>query len=229
MCGRYALKVLSLSLDPVYQALMQREFGGFERYNIAPTATVPCLRLQDGALEAIPVRWGLVPFFSRGEPSKGYSMHNARSETLSTAGAFRTAWQRGQRCLIPATGFYEWHQDEHGKAPFFIRDVEERGFLFGGIWDRSIREDGVVVHSCSIVTLPANELMADIHNIGSFPGRMPLILPPGDCADWLAASPVAAGNLIRAFPSGMMFAYRVATRVNNARNDDASLLEATPG
>lgn len=229
MCGRYALKVLSFAQDAAWQAQLQREFGGYERYNIAPTATVPWLRLGgDGIVEAVAGRWGLVPAFARGEPAKGFSMHNARAETVAGSGAFRVPWQRRQRCLVPATGFYEWHQDERGKFPFFIRDVDEAGLVLGGLWDRSVRDDGQVIESCTILTLPANELMADVHNTGNHPGRMPLILPRADWQDWLTVSPDAARELVTACPSETLFAYRVATRVNNARNDDAALIAPAP-
>ena len=115
MCGRYIIR---------QQAKAIREWEKYgpppflESYNVAPTQQVPILRMQNGEPQFTTMRWGLVPFFARGEPPK-YSTINARIETFETAASYRGPWRRGQRCLQLASGFYEWHLDQYGrKAPY---------------------------------------------------------------------------------------------------------------
>src|ERR1700680_4579143 len=89
-------------------------------------------------------RWGLVPFFTRGEVPK-YSTINARIETFETAASYRGPWRRGQRCVQLASGFYEWHVDEYGrKAPYLITVADQELFGFAGLWDRSVKGDATI-------------------------------------------------------------------------------------
>ena len=144
-----------------------------ESYNVAPTQQVRVLRSRAGQPEWAMVRWGLVPDFTRGEPPK-YSTINARIETFETAASYRGPWKRGQRALQLASGFYEWHLDETGrKAPYLITVADQGLFSFAGLWDRSIKDDSTAIESVVQITMPANELMADIHNTGNNPHRMP--------------------------------------------------------
>ena len=154
MCGRYIIR---------QQAKAIREWEKYgpppflESYNVAPTQQVPILRMQNGEPEFTTVRWGLVPFFARGEPPK-YSTINARIETFETAASYRGPWRRGQRCLQLASGFYEWHllPDGNSKQPYFIKPADQDSFAFAGLWDASKAEDGTVIYSFTIITLPAS-------------------------------------------------------------------------
>jgi putative SOS response-associated peptidase YedK len=173
MCGRYIIR---------QQAKALREWERYgpppflESYNVAPTQQVPIVRLRDDAPEFASVRWGLVPFFTRGA-SPPYSTINARIETFETAASYRAPWRRGQRCLQLASGFYEWHLDNHGrKAPYLITVADQALFAFAALWECSRRDDGSVVESCVHITMPGNALLADIHNTGSNPQRMPAIV-----------------------------------------------------
>ena len=223
MCGRYILRM---------QEKYLREWSLYgppewvsESYNVAPAQQVPVLRVRDGVLEPAMVRWGLIPAFAHGVPGK-FSTINARIETFETSASYRVPWRRGQRCIQPAAGFYEWHVDERGrKAPFLISVVDQPVFGFAGLWDRSVREDGTVVESCTHLTMPANELMADIHNSGQHPGRMPAILRREDHEAWLRGSPAEARAVLSQYPAGLMTAYQVSTRVNSVRNNGPELIE----
>jgi putative SOS response-associated peptidase YedK len=142
MCGRYVSKT---------EAAMERAFNllrvywqNFESYNVAPSQQVPMIRMNDGEREGMLVRWGLVPFFCRGEPPK-YSTINARVETIHTSPAYRGAWKRGQRCIFPVLGFYEWQVRGSGKQPFFIHVADRPWFGIAGLWDSSIKADGTIV------------------------------------------------------------------------------------
>lgn len=228
MCGRY------VSPD---EASIEREFDlvHTERqfppsYNVAPTQKVPVIRSVDGQRQGSSIRWGLIPFFAKGEPPK-YSTINARIETVETAASYRGPWKRGQRCLQVATGFYEWHLDGQGrKAPYYIHLNDQPVFAFAGLWERSVKEDGTAIESCVHITMPANELMKDIHNTGSNPHRMPAILRREDHEAWLSGSADDARAVLKQYDAGLMVAYEVSTAVNTPKNNRASLLEPmTPG
>lgn len=195
MCGRY------VSPD---DAAVEREFDLVHQewqfppsFNVAPTQTVPVIRAVDGRQQGSRLRWGLIPFFARGEPPK-YSTINARLETVDTAASYRGPWKRGQRCLQIAGGFYEWHINaEGGKVPFYITVVDQPVFAFAGLWDRSVRADGTAIESCAHITMPANRLLRDIHNSGSTPQRMPAILRPQDRLAWLSGSVDEARSVLQ--------------------------------
>jgi putative SOS response-associated peptidase YedK len=220
MCGRYIIRQQT-------QAIREWEKYGpppfLESYNVAPTQQVPILRMQDGRPQFTRVRWGLVPFFARGEPPR-YSTINARIETFETAASYRWPWRRDQRCLQLASGFYEWHLDQYGrKSPYLITLADQELFAFAGLWDRSMKEDGTAVDSCVHITMPANALMADIHNTGNNPHRMPAILRLADRDAWLNGSTEEARAALVAYPADLMLAYEVSTRVNSVRNNSPDL------
>lgn len=224
MCGRYALKILALQGFEEYSQVAHLD-GIRDRYNIAPSQQVPVLRTKGGDTQASMVRWGLIPFFANGEPPK-YSTINARIETFETAASYRGPWKRGQRCLQLASGFYEWHLGASGtKQPYYIHLADAEAFAFAAIWDRSVKADGTAVDSCAHITMPANELMRDIHNAGNNPHRMPAILRHEDWQTWLSGSAEEARELLRQYPSGLMVAHPVSTRVNSPKNEGPELIE----
>lgn len=226
MCGRYSTP---------QQSEAERYFAvhllhwRFERsYNVAPSHGVPVIRGTGGQREGVMMRWGLVPFFARGVPPK-YSTINARVETIDSAPSYRGPWRRGQRCVLPAAGFYEWHVEGDGrKQPFYIQTVDQPMFGMAGLWDRSRAEDGTTLESCTIITMPANALMARIHNA---PGkqRMPALLPMAALDAWLNGSVEQAHAVLTPYPSDRMTAWPVSTRVNSPRNDDPGLVTALAG
>jgi putative SOS response-associated peptidase YedK len=196
-----------------------------DSYNIAPTQQVPIVRMRDGKRDTATVRWGLIPFFARGEPGK-FSTINARIETFETAASYRGPWKRGQRCIQPASGFYEWHLDAQGrKSPYLVTLADQALFGFAGLWDRSVKEEGTVVESCMHITMPANTLMADIHNTGNNPHRMPAILRREDHEAWLEGTMEEARAVLTPYPSDLMVAHRVSPRVNSVRNNSPELIE----
>ena len=223
MCGRYILRMQD-------KYLREWQLHGppawvTASYNIAPTQQVPIMRMQNGAPAAAMVRWGLIPAFARGQPGK-FSTINARIETFQSTAAFRGAWKRAQRCIQPASGFYEWHLDAHGrKTPYLITLADQELFGFAGLWDASVRDDGTVIESCAHITMPANELMADIHNAGNHPQRMPAILRREDHEAWLEGTDAEARAVLRPYAAEVMVAHPVSTRVNSVRNNGPELIE----
>jgi putative SOS response-associated peptidase YedK len=222
MCGRYIIR-------QHVKALKEWEKYGpppfLESYNVAPTQQVPIVRMHNGETEGAVVRWGLVPFFSKGTPGR-FSTINARVETFETAASYRGPWRRGQRCIQLASGFYEWHLDEYGrKAPYLVTVADQELFGFAALWDRSVKDDGTAIESCVHITMPANELMADIHNAGNNPHRMPAILRAEDREAWLTGTPDEARAVLRRYRADLMDAYEVSTRVNSVNNNSPDLIE----
>ena len=224
MCGRY------VSPD---EAAVEREFKLVpsewqfpSSYNVAPTQSVPVIRGNAGTPQGSLMRWGLVPFFARGVPPT-YSTINARIETVQTAASYRGPWTRGQRCLVVAQGFYEWNvlPDGKTKQPYYITLNDQDIFGFAGLWDSSIGADGTKVHSCTIITMPANQLMTEIHNVKH---RMPVILPIEDRDAWLTGTPEEAFQTIRQYPDTHMVATAVSKRVNAPKNNDPDLITPVP-
>jgi putative SOS response-associated peptidase YedK len=226
VCGRY-ITAEAAALERAFR--LDRISWSFQvSYNVAPTQRVPVVRATSCGTEGLTMRWGLVPFFAKGEPPK-YSTINAAVEKLETAASWRGPWGRQERCLIPAAGFYEWHLNHDGeKHPFFIHLADQDVFAFAGIWDHSYKPDGTSIASCAIVTLPANGLMRFVHNTGANPHRMPAILDPSHIEVWLTGTSDQAKAVLKQYPEDLMVAHQVSTRVNRPKNDGEKLIEAVP-
>lgn len=226
MCGRYIIRMEQKSLEE--WAVHGPPEWLMVSYNVAPTENVPVVRIRKAKREGVLLRWGLIPFFAHGEPPK-YSTINAMIENLDSAPAWRGPWNRGQRCIMPASGFYEWHLRADGrKVPFLIRVVDQEQFGFAALWDRSFKPDGTAVESCALITMPGNELMREIHNTGRRPYRMPAILRREDREAWLSGTAQEARGALVQYPSDLMVAHRVSTRVNSPDVKDESLIEPVP-
>ncbi|MEP6546366.1 MAG: SOS response-associated peptidase [Gammaproteobacteria bacterium] len=223
MCGRY-VSPDEASIEREFN-LVRTEWQFPPSFNVAPTQQVPIVRAIDGELLGSRVRWGLIPFFAKGEPPK-YSTINARVETVETAASYRGPWKRGQRCLQIAMGFYEWHLDDQGrKAPYYVHLADQAVFAFAGLWDQSIKADGTAVESVVHITMPANELMRNVHNTGNNPHRMPAILRREDQKAWLSGSIEEARSVLTQYSADVMVAYEVSAKVNSPKNNSASNIE----
>jgi putative SOS response-associated peptidase YedK len=220
MCGRYVNPATAEAERYFAVHLIRWKFA--RSYNVAPTQQVPVVRLSDGEREGLMMRWGLVPFFARGVPPK-YSTINATIEKLADGPTWRGPWKRAQRCILPAAGFYEWHVNEDGsKTPFYITMADQPVFGFAGLWDRSVTSEGAALESCTIITMPPNGLMAEIHNAKQ---RMPAILQSADIESWLTGSADEARAVLNPYPDDLMHALKVSTRVNSPKNNHESLIE----
>jgi putative SOS response-associated peptidase YedK len=223
MCGRY-VSPDQASIEREY-ALVRHEWQFPPSYNVAPTQDVPIVRTdKDGQRSGTRVHWGLIPFWAKGVQPK-YSTINATVEKLTDGATWRGPWKRGQRCIMPALGFYEWQVQADGKAkqPFYITMNDQNMFGFAALWDSSTGADGIAVESCTIVTMPANKLMTEIHNVKH---RMPAILAEEDQETWLTGTADDAFKAIKQYPDTHMVATPVSTRVNTPKNNDTTLIEA---
>jgi len=223
MCGRY-VSPDEASIEREFE-LVRHEWQFPPSYNVAPTQDVPIVRLnKEGERTGVRVHWGLIPFWAKGAQPK-YSTINATVEKLTDAATWRGPWKRGQRCILPALGFYEWQvlADGKSKQPYYITLNDQDVFGFAGLWDSSTGADGVAVESCTIVTMPANQLMTEIHNVKH---RMPAILAKEDRETWLTGTADDAFKVIKQYPDTHMVARPVSTRVGSPKNNDAKLIEA---
>jgi len=225
MCGRY---ILSRQAEAEKTLGVKRlRWRDSPSYNIAPAREVPVIRVapaaDGGEREGVMMRWGLVPPFLKGENPKFPTM-NARIETMETSPAYRDAWSKGQRCIAPADGFYEWQMmPDAPRQPWFIGLADNEVMPFAALWDRSVKADRTVLESFTIITLPANEFMAKIDNGNQ---RMPAILRKEDVETWLTGTPEQARAALIQFPGEQLRAHKVSVRVNSPKNDDEKLLEA---
>ena len=193
------------------------------RYNVAPSqsiaAIVPAADLSGRIFKMF--KWGLIPSWSKCEDI-GHKMINARAETLDQKPSFREAFYR-RRCLIPASGFYEWKKLDKDKQPYFIGLKDRRPFAFAGLWEGWIKPGGKFIESATIVTTTPNALVGEIHN------RMPVILQQEDYGKWLdthSYKPDRVKELLKCYPDEAMMAYAVDKQVNNPRHDDEGCMAA---
>ncbi len=225
MCGRFDLNEHQLKIN------FGVDLGGLSlpddgpavlpAYNIAPTSRVLTI-LSDGyGNQPRLMRWGLVPRWSK-EINSRYAMINARDDRILTTKSYAGPF-RNQRCLIPASGFYEWKRGpRQARWPVRFTLKSEDTFAFAGIWERA-RPGGEEVLSCSIITTAANRLVSTIHD------RMPVILAPEDYRRWMDPRNENVEDLLellRPYDAGLMKGYPVSNEVNDARNQGPHLVEA---
>jgi putative SOS response-associated peptidase YedK len=228
MCGRYTLKATAEDLTQRFDVPIA-EANQFEkpRFNVAPGQFNPVIT-NDGSNHLELMKWGLVPSWSK-EPKMAFSTINARSETLLEKPTYRKPF-RTQRCLIPATGFYEWHESESNvkrppKTPyyFYLKDGKEEDviFSFAGLYDIWRNKEGEELRSYTLVNTAANSLMERIHP------RMPVILPREAEKIWLdpdIKDETTLYQLLTPYSADMMEMYQISTAVNTVSNDNAGLI-----
>jgi putative SOS response-associated peptidase YedK len=219
MCGRMTQINLAEFTDLFPWIIPPEQWRG-SRYNVAPTQPVAAaLNREAPAIDYL--IWGLIPAWAD-DPAIGSRMINARAETLPRKRSFAQCLKR-RRCLVPASGFYEWRANPGGrKTPMYIRMKDEKPFALAGLWDVWHSPGGSQVTSCTIITTEPNDLMKTIHN------RMPVIVPPEEYRLWLEPGERDPADLLRlltAYPADRMQATEVSTRVNNVKTDDAACVE----
>ena len=222
MCGRYAIATSRL---PRIERALGVELPGVQPYyNIAPTQTVPVVRTtEDGGYQLVELRWGLIPAWSK-EPRTSYATFNARAETVATKPAFRAAY-RARRCLVPASGFYEWREEEGRRQPWYFSAADGQELAFAGLWEEWHGPGAPPLLSCTIIVGTANELVAPVHD------RMVVILGPEDYGTWLDPTQTrdTIDHLLRPCPAGWLRGWRVSRAVNKAGAEGAELTAPLAG
>lgn len=218
MCGRYAF---TLPHEAMIRLFRVPWFAPYPpRYNIAPTQPILAVRASPNGREAFLVRWGLVPNWVK-DPRDFPLVINARAETLLEKPAFRGAI-RHHRCLIPASGYYEWQKTSSGKVPHYITRADGEPMALAGLYETWEGPDGNIIDTAAIVTVAASPDMAHLHD------RTPAMLEPDLWDAWLDTSsglPNIAMPLLHTLPDGVLTAHPVSTRVNAVTNDDPGLIE----
>ncbi len=223
MCCRYLL--LKEHLLEIFQALgLEPPPSLVSRYNLAPGEFLPAIRTGvSGAPAGAALNWGLLPSWSRLD---GQRQPNARAETLAEKPSFRESF-RARRCLLPASGFYEWEVQGKARLPWVFRRPDQGAFCLAGLWESRLLPDGSAFETCAVVTSAPNGLMRPIHH------RMPVVLAPGQYRAWLdprARVPEGLAPLLQPAAEDALATVRVGTRVNRTGFDEAScLLPPEPG
>ncbi len=220
MCERYVLPD---------QLATEREFMPAQcwwrftpSFNVVPPQYVPAIRMHSGASEGVMMRWSLVPAIAEGKESDTDPAW-VGIELAERSEPYRGPWLNSQRCIIPVAGFYVWQMTpEKFRRPFYVRLCDRTVFGLAALWDRSVGDDDDVIESCTILTLPANTLLAGIDNAEK---RMPAILRRKDYGTWLSGTPVRARSVLAPYPAEWMEAYAVSPRVNSVKHNDASLIQ----
>ena len=187
------------------------------RYNIAPTQPIAIVREEHHARRFALARWGLVPAWVE-DPKRFSLLINARTEGILDKPAFGAA-MKYRRCLVPASGFYEWRRQGKAKQPFWVKPERGGVIAFAGLWETWSDRDGGEIDSACIVTTSANATVAPIH------ARMPVVIAPENFELWLTGEADAANALLRPAPDDLFAAFPVSDRVNKADADDPGLIE----
>ncbi len=215
MCGRFAVTLPSDAMAQLFSAQPANDLPDVPNYNVCPTNLVHTISIQGDQRRLAPMRWGFLPHWYKAT-NAGPLLINARSETIAEKPAFKAAC-RERRCLIPATGFYEWTKDEEGnRLPWYIFPEQDHPLVFAGVW-QDWERDGQSLRTCAIVTCAANQTMSRIHH------RMPVILKEPDWAKWLGEEGHGAATLMTAAAENALSFYRVGTEVNSNRASGAAL------
>ena len=219
MCGRYASTLPPEMMVELYRLLNSIEL--VPRYNIAPTQPIAAIWEAHGRREAHFARWGLVPGWVK-DPRDFPLLVNARMETMAEKPAFRDALKHG-RCIIPASGYYEWHTNpDKSKQPYYITLEDGAPMALAGVYASWMGPNGEEIDSVATITVPTNQQLSDIHH------RMPAILRGDEIDAWLNVRDVRAAEAAQlALPleDGALKFHPVSTRVNSARDDDPGLIE----
>ena len=220
MCERYVMS------EPEHA---EQEFGVTRRwwqfspsFNVGPSRYIPVIRMHDGQVEGVMLRWGLIPDWAEADAAKACAV-TASTTDIEHASATRNGWEVGRRCIVPMFGFYAWQLMWQGhRQPFFVRLVNRPVFGVAAVWDRTEAEDGDdVIESCALITVPPNDLLTELQGSNK---EMPAILDRNDYAVWLTAAPAVAKTVLKPLPQQHMLAHAVSPRINSFRYDDEHLI-----
>ena len=210
MCGRFASAIKPS--EAWLELLQEWPEQLFNRYNVSPGTQIGAF--VENKCHAM--RWGLVPSWSK-DISNKYATFNARIETIEAKPAFRSAWRKSQKCLIPALGYYEWKSEEGVKQPYLVRSAEDEPLVFAGLWDVCQIGDGSL-ESCTIITTESKGKIQPLHP------RMPVMLDVDSARVWLESTDMEDKAVLLDSCMTELDVIKVDRRVNNSREEDESLI-----
>lgn len=214
MCGRFTITHPNEALAALFDAVQGNDLPVVPNYNVCPTNPVAVVAAEGGQRRLRAMRWGFIPSWYKA-PNDGPLIINARADTVATKPAFREA-VRARRCIVPASGFYEWSTGANGeKLPWYFTRADGAPMVLAGVWQRWQDTDSV-----AIVSTEAGPGMAGLHH------REPVVLEARDWPLWLGEAGHGAAVLMRSSAEGVMTRpYRVAVAVNSNRASGAQLIE----
>ncbi|WP_068303247.1 SOS response-associated peptidase [Pararhodobacter sp. CCB-MM2] len=221
MCGRFAITLPDDAMTRLFDAAPANDLPPVPRYNVCPTQPISVVISAEGQRRYGPMRWGFIPRWYK-TPTDGPLLFNARSETIAEKPSFKEA-ARKRRCLIPASGFYEWTKEGETRLPWYITRSDAEPMVFAGVWQSWQGPEGARVASCAIVTAEAGPEMARLHE------RVPVVLEPEEWALWLGEEGHGAARLMDAPGEGALSFARVGTTVNSNRAEGPELIEPIDG
>jgi putative SOS response-associated peptidase YedK len=209
MCGRFVQRYTWDDIQDLYDLQDGAAPNLQAHYNVAPTDSVSVVRSSTGGTtELISMRWGLVPWWWKKPLKQLPASFNARAESVADKPMFRDAFKR-HRCIIPASGYYEWLKRPDGRQPYFISAADGGVLSFAGLWDRwKNPETGEPVISCTIIVTDANVLTRPIHD------RMPVVLDKADIRPWLSGE--AGVKLLKPTAEDRLRMWPISRRVNHS-------------
>jgi putative SOS response-associated peptidase YedK len=217
MCGRIANTLPTDAMAQLFAASPSNDLPEVPNFNICPTNAVHTVYTQDGVRRLQSMRWGFIPSWYK-TPNDGPLLINARGETIAEKPAFKEAC-RTQRCVIVATGFYEWTKDaDGGRNPYYLSRTDGALIAFAGVW-QSWGKGEIPLNTCAIVTTSANTTISNIHH------RMPVMLEPEQVSLWLGEKGKGAATLMRAAPEETLTFHKVSREVNSRTGYGSQLLE----
>jgi len=225
MCGRFALTLPPDAIAQLFAAVPDNDLPEGPDYNVCPTARVAVVRgAEGGGRRLVGMRWGFLPHWYK-SPTDGPLLINARAESIAEKPAFRAA-VRERRCIVPATGFYEWTKaPDGGRLPWYFFRNDRAPLAFAAIWQpwRPPGTDGEAVATCALVTCAAVAPYTEVHH------RMPVVLEPADWPLWLGEAGKGAARLMHAPEPGAVRFRRVDPAVNSNRASGPGLIEPVDG
>ena len=224
MCGRFTQIYTWAELHRMMDFLNAPPRGESSRnlqprYNVAPTTTIDVIVLRDGKMELVPMRWGLVPSWWKKTVKEVPATFNARAESVRDKPMFRGAFKQ-RRCLIPASGFYEWTGPKTDRQPHYITSSTEPVLMMAGLWESWIPPgESEPIQSATIIVTSANRFMGEIHD------RMPVFVEPRDYEAWLSGQ--SGEEVLQPAREDFLQQWNVSQRVNKSGqgNNDPTLIE----
>jgi putative SOS response-associated peptidase YedK len=220
MCGRFTYELTWPEIVKLYRLSLDTAARNMQpRYNICPTTQIDTV-IGRGARVIVPMRWGIIPsWWSKPPTEMKLATFNARLETIREKPMFRRAFQR-TRCLIPASGYYEWHDTADGKQPYYFTRRDGAPITIAGLWDEwRDRHANETIRSCAMIITEANEFVGELYD------RMPVILEPEQFEAWLTGT--AGLEILKPAANDVLQCWPVSRRVNSSRapDDDTTLIE----
>ena len=221
MCGRFVNKAKKEQIKKEFHIETRSSVPDEKRYNIAPSQIIDVVLNEESKSILTQLKWGLIPHWAK-DAEIGNKLINARAETLAEKPSFRDSFKT-HRCIIPASGFYEWKKGKDGKQPYYFYLKDKDIFGFAGLWSEwTNKESGEVIETCTIITTEANEVLKPIHE------RMPVILKSESYDEWLDAKEKNTEKLQKflvPYPAKEMESHAVSKSVNIPDVDSAELIK----